>query len=580
MHCLRTVQSRQQVLAMFLRIYVVLFLASISGMRASSLSLVEPASARIPDGAAPGSRPASYTLHGVVVNSATNEPVPHALVTLSFEGERSAFAGTDGTFQFEGLTHSGQGGIAAKKPGYFSPQDVRTSQHSTSHTPRPVTIGPDQPPLILKLIPEGVISVHVSGEGGEPIDSLPVHLLFEGVENGRRVMQQLRSVETNEAGEFRAADLVAGRYFVFVGPDSEPIAPQTGGRGRQGYPAVFYPGASDLASAGPIEITPGKHAEINISLSLRPFFRIAGTIGGVPSGDRVNLEVLDSAGLPVGTATTIGLNKGTFQMEPLPSGSYTITARDLQQVLFASHPLNLNADALDVHLTMLPGLAIQATVRLELAHSDTQTDEQGHRRIVSGNTAIGFGIRPLVRLTFFPSNRLLTPMQRPFQPGVTGSGDSFVMEHVRPGAYAVHLDPTGPYYVQSARSGATDLLREELTVAPCASVQPIQIVLRDDFASLVGKVSYDARVESAIVLAIPEDNPAGALQKVVSQPGGVFDVRSLAPGAYKVLAVDRADNFAYAEPGVLQKYLSKAHDVTLAPDQTANVELELVHVEE
>jgi hypothetical protein len=565
---------------MFLRIYVALFLVSISGMRSSSLSLVEPAGARIPDGAASGSRAGSYTLHGIVVNSATNEAVPHALVTLSFEGERFAFAGTDGTFQFEGLTYSGQGAIAAKKPGYFSPQDVRTSQHSTSHTPRPVTVGPDEPPVVLKLIPEGVISVRVSGEGGEPIDSLPVHLLFEGVENGRRVMQQLRSVQTNEAGEFRAAELVAGRYFVFVGPDSGPVAPETGGRGRQGYPAVFYPGASDLASASPIEITPGKHAEINISLSLRPFFRIAGTIVGLPSGDRVNLEVLDSAGLPVGTATTIGSNRDTFEMEPLPSGSYTITARDLQQVFFASRSLNLSSDVSDVHLAMVPGLVIPATVRLELTHSDTQTDEQGYRRIVSGNTAVGFGIRPLVRLTFFPSSRLLTPMQRPFQPGVTGSGDSFVMEHVRPGAYAVHLDPTGPYYVQSARSGTTDLLREEFTVAPGASVQPIQIVLRDDFASLSGKVSYDARVESAIVLVIPENNPTGTRVRVISHPEGIFDVRSLAPGAYKVLAVDRADNFAYAEPGVLQKYLSKAHDVTLAPDQTANVELELVHVEE
>jgi hypothetical protein len=565
---------------MFLRIYVALFLVSISGMRSSSLSLVEPAGARIPDGAASGSRAGSYTLHGIVVNSATNEAVPHALVTLSFEGERFAFAGTDGTFQFEGLTYSGQGAIAAKKPGYFSPQDVRTSQHSTSHTPRPVTVGPDEPPVVLKLIPEGVISVRVSGEGGEPIDSLPVHLLFEGVENGRRVMQQLRSVQTNEAGEFRAAELVAGRYFVFVGPDSGPVAPETGGRGRQGYPAVFYPGASDLASASPIEITPGKHAEINISLSLRPFFRIAGTIVGLPSGDRVNLEVLDSAGLPVGTATTIGSNRDTFEMEPLPSGSYTITARDLQQVFFASRSLNLSSDVSDVHLAMVPGLVIPATVRLELTHSDTQTDEQGYRRIVSGNTAVGFGIRPLVRLTFFPSSRLLTPMQRPFQPGVTGSGDSFVMEHVRPGAHAVHLDPTGPYYVQSARSGTTDLLREEFTVAPGASVQPIQIVLHDDFASLSGKVSYDARVESAIVLVIPENNPTGTRVRVISHPEGIFDVRSLAPGAYKVLAVDRADNFAYAEPGVLQKYLSKAHDVTLAPDQTANVELELVHVEE
>jgi hypothetical protein len=131
MHCLRTIQSRQPVLAMLLRIYLVLCLASISGMRCSSLSFAAPATGArlspIPDSAEPVSRPASYALHGIVVNSATNEPVPHALVTLTFEGVRLAFARADGTFQFEGLTYSRQGEIDAKKPGYFSPQDVRTS---------------------------------------------------------------------------------------------------------------------------------------------------------------------------------------------------------------------------------------------------------------------------------------------------------------------------------------------------------------------------------------------------------------------------------------------------------------------
>src|ERR1700734_2232553 len=134
MHCFCTIQSRQQVLAMFLRIYVAVFLASISGTRSSSLLFAAPASdarlSRIPDRPEPGSRPASYTQQGIVVNSVTNEPVPRALVTLSFEGVRLAFAEADGTFQFEGLLYSGQGAIDAKKPGYFSPQDVRTRYRS------------------------------------------------------------------------------------------------------------------------------------------------------------------------------------------------------------------------------------------------------------------------------------------------------------------------------------------------------------------------------------------------------------------------------------------------------------------
>ena len=83
----------------------------------------------------------AYSLHGTVVNSVTNEPIRNALVTLSLDGQRSTLTGADGKFRFDGIVSSGQAGIDAKKPGYFSPQDVRTSQNSMSHSSRMVKIG-------------------------------------------------------------------------------------------------------------------------------------------------------------------------------------------------------------------------------------------------------------------------------------------------------------------------------------------------------------------------------------------------------------------------------------------------------
>jgi hypothetical protein len=54
----------------------------------------------------------------------------------------------------------------------------------------------------------------------------------------------------------------------------------------------------------------------------------------------------------------------------------------------------------------------------------------------------------------------------------------------------------------------------------------------------------------------------------------------LAPGTYRVLAVDRADDFEYGNPEVLQKYLGKAREISLGPNQQGKIELELVHVGE
>jgi len=117
-------------------------------------------------------------------------------------------------------------------------------------------------------------------------------------------------------------------------------------------------------------------------------------------------------------------------------------------------------------------------------------------------------------------------------------------------------------------------------VAPGGSVQPIQVILRDDFANLDGKISEDGHPASGSieVLAIPENAPRQSRPVVTNHPQGLFNLSQLPPGAYKVLAVDRPNELEYASPDVLNKYLSKARDITLLPNQTANVDLELVRL--
>jgi hypothetical protein len=579
---------------MKLAIYLLLFLVPTLDMRSAKVpqplsDIAEAISERFsqaPDYAAQASQTHTYTLKGKVVNSVTNEPIRNALVAFYFDAQRFALTGADGVFQFHDLSHTGQGSIAARKPGYFSPQDVRTAQHSMSEIPRPVTVMPDQPPIVLKLIPEGVISGRISGDSGEPIESLPVHLLVQSVESGKWIRQELGFANTNEEGEFRLAGLTAGKYFLFVGPgEAEPSVTQPHQQSFQGYPAVFYSGATDFASASPIDITPGERAEINLTLSLQPFYRVSGTVSGHPFAEGISLEFLNSTGQPIGGMSDFDPNKGTFRTQPLPPGSYTIVARAQdstnQRIFFASRSLHLNSDLSDVHLTLLPGLTIPVSVHVDVTHSESTVEQgQGFTRFVRGNTTYtSFGDNAQARVVLTPKDPLEQTQYNSER--VAGADDqSLAIMNVPPGAYATEIDPNGPYYTQSARSGPTDLLREELTVPPSGTGQPIQVVLRDDFASLAGKVSYNAQVESAIVLVISEDAPRRSQQVVVSQPGGAFHLQRLAPGPYKVLAVDRLENFAYADPEVLRKYLSQARDITLLPDQKANVELELTRVGE
>src|SRR4029077_13966928 len=181
----------------------------------------------------------------------------------------------------------------------------------------------------------------------------------------------------------------------------------------------------------------------------------------------------------------------------------------------------------------------------------------------------------------------ISRQQRFAQPGK--GEDSLEIADVPPGVYAVQVFTNGPYYVQSARSGSLNLLEQNLTVAPGSSVQPIEIVLRDDFASLKGSVTLGEESDSATVIAIPEGGqpqmfgvgrwrPSPGID--ASHAGAVFEMSQLAPGTYKILAVDRPDNFEYGNPEVLQKYLSKAREISLVANQQAKIELELVHIGE
>src|ERR1700732_341833 len=120
---------------------------------------------------------ASYAVRGTVVNSVTGEPVRGALVQIYANRQRSVLSGADGSFQFENVP-AGTVNFNVQKPGFFSLQAIQSPRAQATFA----TSGPDQPPVVVKLVPEGVISGRVRGDNGEPVESLLVQLFQERVE--------------------------------------------------------------------------------------------------------------------------------------------------------------------------------------------------------------------------------------------------------------------------------------------------------------------------------------------------------------------------------------------------------------
>jgi hypothetical protein len=535
---------------------------------------------------------ASYPIRGTVLNSVTGEPIRGALVQIYANRQRSVLTGADGSFQFADVP-AGTVNLNVQKPGFFTAQAIQSPRAQASFA----ISGPDQPPVVLKLIPEGVISGRVSGDGGEPVEDLSVRILAERIESGKKMRVIVKGATTDEQGEYRVADLQPGKYFVFVAASNNiqafPAPPTQ--QSVRGYVGTFYPNGNDFATASAVEVAAGQRAEINFNLRSQLFHRITGTVSGYPRGTPgINLQVTDAAGQQIQAGFRFDQAGGTFRTVWLPAGSYTLTAEmrnpESGQVYFAAQNLNLSSDIADVHLQLAPGLNIPVRFQVERTRSDTPAT-QTQTFVVGGRGRGARGrqvqVNAPARLTLIPEGSTPSPPQRMAQPGE--GEDSLEVVEVPPGIYTVQVFPIGPYYVQSARSGGVNLLEQSLTVAPGSSVDPIEIVLRDDFASLEGSITLGEGNDSATVIAIPEGGQPQMRGVEVSRPwpnndashaAAVFEIGLLAPGNYKILAVDRADDFEYGNPEVLRKYLSKAREISLVANQQAKIELELVHIGE
>jgi hypothetical protein len=167
----------------------------------------------------------------------------------------------------------------------------------------------------------------------------------------------------------------------------------------------------------------------------------------------------------------------------------------------------------------------------------------------------------------------LTASDYASSPDTPANPSALVIRDVEPGRYSAEVTPNGPFYVQSAQCGGVDLLRDDLNIAAGSRVPPIEVVLRDDGASLTGTITSDGQSARGAVFLVPDRSPRQA-KMARSQ----LRFTNVAPGDYSVFAVDRSADLEYTNPEALSAYLGKATHVTLPPNGNVNLPpLEMIH---
>ncbi len=517
---------------------------------------------------------ATYSLTGTVQISVTGEPVAHALVQIFSGTSQSTFTDAGGRFEFDKLP-AGITTLVARKPGFFTPEEMqgadriyatvsgRHFDHREGPSPA-VRIGPDAPPVTLKLVPEAVIFGRAQKPDGEPIAFLTVQLFYFQIADGRKSWNLMNSAHTNEDGEFRIAGLRAGRYYLGVGPRWQTTwigAP--GQRAREAaYRPIFYPGVSDLSSATPLDVSAGQQVEADLSLSPEPVFRISGSIVGLPateSADQIWPRIQINSQSNNLEAMPVAAEAGNEFHAKAPAGSYILHA-DVDTPLGPLRgdiPINVRSDVEGINLVVAPNPPPQVEVVVQRTRGTSQPGRQPTAQV---------NLHFIPQMMKLPSGDIMIS---------AGSGGTNFVQALEPGTYAMEVTAlTQDLYVDSAQCGGTDLLREDLAVGR-GRMPPIRILLRDDGGTLSGSVLSDGHGAPGTVLLIPDRAPR-QIKSVYAGPGGEFRSSKLAPGDYAVLAFDRVTGLEYTNPEVLNAYLPNATHASVSANGESKISVNLI----
>ena len=475
---------------------------------------------------------------------------------------RNAFTDSEGRFQFEGLPE-GQLLLTAQKPGYF------TREQENSGSPiHHVYVGPSLGAQTIKLVPQAAIFGRVTDASGQPIEHIALRLSARSLRQGRKYWEQRGMSESDEDGHFRFANLMPGNYCLSVGPSQmEGQILAAGEKPTSGFPHLYYPGVPDLASAAPIQLSPGQQAEADFSLAPVPVYHVSGTISGQVADQGVGLALSTLSGDELSLPTHFNSQLGTFNLDAVPAGSYLIKvfAQQGLQPLRAEMRVNVASNLENLHLALAPAVSIPIIVHLQPGASS------------GSNSSSRTEDRPPISVALLPSQPSAAEAFSTFEQRSPGH-NVMVIQNVDPGGYTADLRPQPPWYVQSATYGQANLLYDDISVVSGQSY-PMDIVLRDDSASLTANVRWpdNAAQQRATLIIVPQ--PASKLRpRVVQGVSNTFTETGLAPGEYLVFAFDQLAALEYANPEALEPYASQAARVTLSANQKAQVTLDLIHL--
>jgi hypothetical protein len=505
-------------------------------------------------------------ISGTVVDVITARPVPQVKVFAGSPADQGEspppvrrLTNGKGEFCFEHLSAGGYK-IVGKKLGYL---DITYGEQHANGPALPVIVSADRAtePIVLKIMPQATITGVITDADGDPVP-------FGQVRVYKRLLQgtlsEVNSEWADEQGHFRLWGIAPGTYYIsalpaFLNPGkmsrTDNMALDSSGHPvREREVETFYKGALAIAGATPLAIKAGQETTgIVIPIQKASSRRISG---------RVSWDV-QSAGLPqiwmailnenLHAAATVEKD-GRFHADGLTPGVYTLFAYT-PNMGRSSHRQQVDVTERDAEGILLqPDEPVDINVSVQL---DGSTTPLAFDEVAVGgkNSSNGFGSR-------------------------LNEDGKWHFGRLPPDVYHFSFWPNPDHYFVKAILIDGEPQAGNLLDLSARMPQAIEVVLALSTGVITGSVTNGQEPVPAVTIVLMNETTQETAKLERVPAGGQFEINSLAPGTYRLYALEDFDRDAWASDEFRKRLASKSSVFELRDAEKRQVHVPLITARE
>jgi hypothetical protein len=491
--------------------------------------------------------PPPAIIEGSVINIQNSRTIPRATVTLLHlkgTGSKSSRADGSGHFIFKNV-EPGIYRLMAERQGFFSDERKREYQPLFE-----VAAGDHVRNMPVRLMPAAAVRGEILDEYNDAVQDVEIRLMVSQTRLGQMYLRVAAKATTDDRGEYRIAGLHPGKYYAVVEykpkalttlaaivDNVNALQQMTDNHGHPikvemprvpdpayTYPTLFYPSTSDFQQAQSLKLNPGDEVAVNFLLVSAPVVSIRGRVtngmtGQPPKGASVSAfwtKYMEGDGLPA----LVSSEDGSFEIRGAAPGIYTLRAgftEDNQSYAGEQTVEVGDQGAQNVQIAAVPDF-------VAAGHVTVAGDVEKPRRVLI--EFAGEGLMPRIRSTAnFPEFKFeaqLRPERR---------------------YYAVVRNLREDYYLKSLAVAGHELPPDNVVVSGIRG--DMEIVLSPHGAQIEGAL-FDAKddLTRGSILLVPDvaqPGPPDLYRRASADSKGKFTLRGVAPGSYRLLALESVD---------------------------------------